>query len=227
MVNLDFIGFKHYAACSSGRIYSIRSGKYLAGVIQKTGYVHVSLCHEGTKKNFSVHRLIALAYLGRGDDVEGLVVNHKNGDKEDNRLSNLEWCTYQENAQHAVMTGLRVSPRNPDRSLDDETVHKVCQLLEDNWRNKDIAKLLNIKHTIVGSIRFGKDYADISCEYNTRGTLPSRRKICTEKLIKICEMLEKGHSYKDIADEVGCSTATISKVKHRKTGVYISKNYNF
>lgn len=73
MINLDFIGFKHYAACPSGRIYSIRSGKYLAGVIQKTGYVHVSLCHEGTKKNFSVHRLIAQAFLGRGSEVEGLV----------------------------------------------------------------------------------------------------------------------------------------------------------
>lgn len=225
MNSLDIIGYDQYAACSSGKIYSIRAGRFLQPTIGRMGYCEVTLSQDGKRNNFSVHRLVAIAYIDNPDDAP--VVNHKDGDKTNNRLSNLEWMTYQENSQHAVDTGLRVGTRNPDRSLDDETAHKVCQLLEDNWRNKDIAALLNIKHTIVGNIRFGRDYADISCEYNVRGTLPSRRKICTEKLIRICEMLEDGYTYNEIADEVSISTSTISKIKHRKSGIYISKDYKF
>jgi len=52
----------------------------------------------------TVHRLVAEAFLGKR---EGLDINHKNGDKQDNRLENLEWCTRKENMEHCVRNGLR------------------------------------------------------------------------------------------------------------------------
>lgn len=226
MKNLGFLGFDKYAASSCGRIYSIRSGRFLSPVEQITGYLMVTLSQDGNKRGFLVHRLIAMAFFGLPNE-DTLQVNHKNGNKTDNRASNLEWMTPQENVQHSVITGLRCSVKNPYRSLDDETVHKVCQLIEDSWRNKDISEALGVKQSIIANIRFGHDYFDISSQYDFSNTLPSRRKLSTDKLIKICEMLQDKKSYAEIAKEVCVSSATISNIRRRKTGIYISKNYKF
>jgi DNA-binding Xre family transcriptional regulator len=226
MKNLGFMGYDKYAACASGKIYSIRSGKFLVQNRQVTGYYQVTLSQDGKRNNFSVHRLIALAHI-KQENPEQNQVNHKNGDKSDNSVSNLEWMTAKENCQHAHFTGLASGTRNPDRSLTDEVAHKVCQLIEDSWRNKDIADALGINQQIVGNIRFGRDYQDIACQYDFKNTLPSRRKISVETLIKICEMLEEGNSLSHVARTVGVSSATVHKVRNRKSGIYISKNYKF
>jgi uncharacterized protein YerC len=215
-----------YAACPSGKIYSIRSGKFLNQVQQRTGYYQVTLSQDGKRDNFLVHRIIAMCFIERKDEAQNQV-NHKSGNKADNSIGNLEWMTCQENIQHAYDTGLASGTRNPDRSLSDEEAHKVCQFIEDSWRNKDIATAMGINQQIVANIRFGKDYQDIAEQYNFKDTLPSRRKISTEKLIRICELLAQGNNLSEVAKQVDVSSATVSKIRNRKSGVYISKNYKF
>lgn len=91
---------------SQGRVKSSIDGVPTYGTIDGD-YYRISIRDKNThvqKKNF-VHRLVAMAFLEQRDDAS--YVNHKNGTKEDNSVSNLEWVTASENSLHAVATGLR------------------------------------------------------------------------------------------------------------------------
>ena len=76
--------------------------------VDRQGYYWVQIQREGRRKRFAVHRLVAKAFLG-APPTSKHQVNHKNGDKLDNRVENLEWCTPQENTVHAHQV-LRASP---------------------------------------------------------------------------------------------------------------------
>ncbi len=90
-----------YVVYCDGRVANAKTGKFLSPGVQGKGYGTVQL-YDGSSpkspKSFLVHRLIAEAFLG---DRPGMHVNHKNGNKLDNRLENLEWVTNQENVDHA------------------------------------------------------------------------------------------------------------------------------
>ena len=67
-------------------------------------YYFINLCRNGKNKSCLVHRLTANAFVR--SRFKKQIVNHKNGIKTDNRVENLEWCTYIENIRHAKKIGL-------------------------------------------------------------------------------------------------------------------------
>lgn len=76
--------------------------RILKGYVNKYGYKRVELSKNGTSKQYSEHRLIALTFLGESD----LTVNHKDGNKLNNNIDNLEYLSGADNTKHAVETGL-------------------------------------------------------------------------------------------------------------------------
>lgn len=84
---------------------SKHKGRILRERTIPNGYVAVALTKEGKQTQYSIHRLVAIAFYGEPTDKD-MQVNHKDGNKKNNVASNLEWVTRVENMRHAHDTGL-------------------------------------------------------------------------------------------------------------------------
>ena len=94
----------------SGTIYHrLRKGKILKLSKDANGYLHIILHKNGTKKIFRVHQLIAQTFIQNTQNKPQ--INHIDGNKENNSVDNLEYCTLSENHLHAYRTGLHVAPK--------------------------------------------------------------------------------------------------------------------
>lgn len=96
-----------YEISSSGQVRSLHKrnrGKIIPQRIDRAGYYTIRLSKKGKNSSFYLHRIIAVAFVENLNDKP--FVNHKNGNKLDNRISNLEWVSHSENMLHAYRMGL-------------------------------------------------------------------------------------------------------------------------
>ena len=116
--------------------------------MRERGYLLVNLYRDGKPRNFLVHRLVAMAFLG--GIPRGMQVNHKDGDKKNNRLENLEVVTQEENRAHAMRTGLLVRGEdNPGSRLTDEKVRAVRKLRDEGVRVQEIAYQFGVSEATI------------------------------------------------------------------------------
>jgi len=99
-------GFENYLITLDGRVFSLYTMKFIKSKVTNAGYHQIQLFSgKGNYKHFSVHRLVAEAYILNPENKEQ--VNHMDGNKLNNLMCNLEWMTRSENQKHCSDTGLR------------------------------------------------------------------------------------------------------------------------
>ena len=94
-----FYPYSDYSVSDSGKIFN-KKGAELKGWLNKQGYNRVSLCKKGAKRDFYVHRLVALLFVSNKNTEELIEVHHKNEIRNDNEACNLEWVTHSQNMDH-------------------------------------------------------------------------------------------------------------------------------
>lgn len=124
-------------------------------MIDKDGYYRVRLTlANGKRRNFPVHRLV-LGMFSPINNMTELQVNHIDGNKHNNSLENLEWCTSKENIHHAMRIGLRndKGENNWGHKLSNEQVIYIRNLYKTRqYTEKQIAEQYNVHEETIGKI---------------------------------------------------------------------------
>ena len=165
-----------YQTSNKGRVRSIdRQGETCYGatrnltgkVVAKTGgkreYLRVSTRKYGV---MFVHRLVALTWIPNPLSLP--VINHIDGDKQNNHPSNLEWCTQAHNVTHAIKTGLtkKAHLKKGDLSisakLTEKKVAEIKKRLIDGERSVDLAREFGVVKGTIGEIKAGRSWGHVN-----------------------------------------------------------------
>lgn len=155
-------GFPHYFVSENGSIFSDkpchRYGSALRQLKQKknkeTGYMQVNIYGESKPRRVDVHRVVAKAFIENDSPLKDQV-NHKNGNKDDNRAQNLEWVTQSENVRHAHGIGIM---RNCCGRLSDEQAKSIRYLYAAGVCQDRIGAEFGISQPEVSRIVSGRHY---------------------------------------------------------------------
>lgn len=142
----------NYYIYDDGRVWSEVSGKFLTPVEDKDGYLKIRLISvDGKRHRYSIHRLVLENYSPR-DDMATLQVNHKDGDKRNNSLENLEWMSCVENIHHAMKNGLRAKV-NGSAKLTWEQVSEIREKSSRGVSNVESAEEYGLHPDTIGRIK--------------------------------------------------------------------------
>ena len=151
-----------YLISENGDLVSLRFCKFMRPAAGSDGYMATVIRVNDKKINVAIHRLVAQAFIPNPDNKAQ--VNHIDGNKKNNSISNLEWVSQHENIIHAIETGLR--DNYLPRKYSKKKIHKVCKLLEKGLLTSEISAKTGVSKSVIKSIRRGKSWTYISKHYN-------------------------------------------------------------
>lgn len=157
---------RKYLITSNGEVFRMTfKGKLCIRMQRLRKHSHGYLRATIHKRDEYVHRIVARCFV---ENPHGyLEVNHKDGNKANNKASNLEWCTRSQNNRHAFKIGLRTSdemsmiakrPRLSQRLFTDDTVTNIRSMIQAGLSDRKIAKFFNCSRGSIYQIRIGKSY---------------------------------------------------------------------
>lgn len=161
----DVAGFeKQYEVHPNGAIRNKKTLRTLKPRLDRGGYYSVTLCGDDGRKESLVHRVVALAFLKKIEGKE--CVNHINGDKGNNDLSNIEWCSYSENTIHAYDKKLlipydRTGSKHPRVKVTTSLTKEVINFLSMGHTHGEASKIFKISTGTVSNILNKKTHLDI------------------------------------------------------------------
>lgn len=158
-----------YKIDKEGNIYSPWRGWHkMSQHTNKAGYKELYLYTTESRKCFKVHRLIMTTFCPIDKDISNLQINHIDGNKANNNINNLEWCTRSENLLHAFKTGLEKRPigeKNPSHKLSEKEVKLICEELQNGKISQEIANRYNVSKGCISHIKNRRTWKEISKDY--------------------------------------------------------------
>lgn len=154
----DVIGYEGlYQVSNFGNVKSLgnefsRKERFLKLSPQSKGYLTVVLQKNATRKTVLVHRLVAEHFIYNIESKSQ--VNHIDGDKTHNIVSNLEWVSHRENLDHAIKNNLTLKgEENRNSKLKDVDVIKIHSLLQKGVTTKELSETYSVSHSTIYGIR--------------------------------------------------------------------------
>lgn len=160
-------GFSHYKIYNDGRIYSEFINKYITSTEDSNHYLQNTLVDDkGNRKTIKTHRLVAMAFLPNPKNLPD--INHKDFNRKNNNVNNLEWCTKKYNTQYTAKYNIlnnkesymKLSP------LIEEQVLLIPTLLNYGFSVKLISKLYRVGHITIRNIITGKTWKWLKLNFN-------------------------------------------------------------
>lgn len=152
-----------YKVSNTGNVLSLCGNRprILTGRISYDGYHDVVLRIAGQPKSFRVHRLVAQSFIPNPDNLA--TVNHIDGNKLNNAVSNLQWMSQSDNMQHAFATGLcNISGESNGRAkLSAPQVQEIRKQLASGRPQKDIAAEFDVVMQTISKIKNGQCWKDV------------------------------------------------------------------
>ena len=150
---IPITGFEQYGINKNGDVYSYRRNKVLKQGMRGL-YKRVILFKDRKFYYFHTHRLVAKMFISNPDDLPQ--VNHKDGNKLNNRIDNLEWCTCSYNVKHGYDIGLSTPPWK-GKKRDELTTEKLrtCHIgrkQSKDWVEKRIAQRRGVNHPLATKV---------------------------------------------------------------------------
>jgi hypothetical protein len=176
----DIPGLAGYQINRSGQILSlpkqlvnargsfITKPKILKTITSYQGYKMINLTMGGKGLHFTIHRLLAITFIPNPDNHP--IINHIDGNKGNNDLANLEWCTHKHNSKHAIRIGMnrRANGVNaPKAKLQPSDIPEILKLKSDGLTYVAIGRKYGIAPGSVRAICTGKSWKEETIKYKT------------------------------------------------------------
>ena len=149
IIEKEIEGFENYIICTDGTVHN-KKGHNISRWKDNVGYLQVKLSKEGKWYYKRVHRLVAEAFIPNPNNLKQ--VNHIDGDKTNNEVSNLEWIDNKNNTQHGYDNNLYHSKH---RNIKIEVYDKITHQLINTYKSiRETANELNINRKTLSRILF-------------------------------------------------------------------------
>ena len=229
-----------YEVNKEGEVRNIRTKRLLKPKIVNSGY-YVYQLHtlEGRIINLSMHRLIAclfipipIRFLKEGKDQMNLIPNHKDGNKLNTTIDNLEWTDVGENTRHAFDTGLADCSMGENSHLakiTNEQAKEICELLSQKIRPTEVAEITGYPITTIRHIFSGESWKRLAKDYDFQKETKSLPNSISDDIIHtVCKLIMMDrYTDSEIGRMVGLTARYVNDIHRGVRRADITSQYDF